>query len=467
MSWFSNLFKKKTSRPPAPTPRRSATLAIWARDEETKEGIARAFVDVVDPRYPMPVEGQTNDDGYFPLPDPVEYGRYTVEVHADGYGSVEKFVDVTGNHDEEFLLPSLAPPKQVVDMRPARAVGRLLLLPDNTPFNIKFVTAFDAGRLVYRKEFGQLRDYAKWTRDTGGNGWRVFVAGWSRTGFDYRNIPDYYTRVLPDLNMFMSDEGLRGEAVCVCDGIPHELNEQNDLINKVMDVLAMFWLVEEANEPWKNEYDPQLHTFNWPGRLMAKGAPPAGTSPYPYIPSRGYNTHHSPRTEDWARKCGKDSYEIYNETHALTYGNEPPGFAEDEKPGSRVNNARHAFAAGVGSRMFGPGGLAHGDTNTMQLCKIPGRIETFCTKRFFQGIDFVPAQAPNWTYARYGPSNPGVPMPIEDDLGPGKLTDHMHAMIGPNLAVVCNYYPSPGWYPKPINGWRIINYDDCAVLLER
>lgn len=335
---------------------------------------------------------------------------------------------------------------------------------DNSIYRIKWVTAFDAVRLVHLKEFDKLRSYAAWTRDVGGNGWRMF-GNWSRTGLDYRNIPDYFTRVIPDTNSFMRDEGLGGELVCICDGIPGDWQAQDDFINRCRAEIATFLLIGEVNEGFKNGYDPQVHQYP-AGRLMTKGAPPPNEL---YLPSRGVTAHHSPRTEDWARKCGKDSYDIRKVTQDAVFDEEPPGFAEVLKPYSRVNNPNHAHVAGVGSAMFCPGMVAHGDTNTMQLCIVPGPIETECTRRCFAGIDFVPLEAPTWTYARYGPSNPGVPMPVEDDVfpAPGRLTDHMHAMIGPGVAVVCNYYPSSGWVAKGVNGWRVNVQDGGAVLLEK
>jgi hypothetical protein len=363
---------------------------------------------------------------------------------------------------------SVTPPMVIARPSALKVDGPLFRrVTDNVVQRVKYVTGFDAVRRIKLKEFDHLRKFAKFTRENGGNGWRM-LGNWSRTGLDFRNIPDYFSHVIPDLNSFMSDEGLAGEFVCICDSIAADMSEQATFVNRCRDTLADFLLIGEANEPWKNGYDPQGHVYA-AGRLMTKGAPEAGTWPWPYVPTRGFSVHHSPRTEDWARKCGKDSYEIRGATQDAVFDEEPPGFAEQQKPWSRVNNEHHAHSAGVGAGMFSPGMVAHGDTDTMQMCNVPGPQETLCTKRCFEGIDFVPAEAPTWLYARYGPSNPGIPMPVDDDVfpAPGRLTDHMHAMIGPGKAVVINYYPSPGWVAKGANGWRVVTQDEGAVLCER
>lgn len=96
---------------PRPTPPpRVATLAIWAKDDQTGLPIAGALVDCLslDP----PVDGVTNQDGYFALQ--LTTGRtHVVEVHADRYPSVVKEILLTGNRDVSFPLTAAAPPVPV------------------------------------------------------------------------------------------------------------------------------------------------------------------------------------------------------------------------------------------------------------------------------------------------------------------------------------------------------------------
>ena len=453
---------RKPKPPPPPPPKVKATLAIWVKDADTGAPIRNAPVDIVSEWFLPPVDAYTNGDGYAAFQ--VEVGvTHLVEVHAEGYGSVTQEVRFIGNRDVNFFLPRTVPPTPAYDLRPLHADGPLFRLPDGQIWRWKMVTAFDAVRLVHVKDFDRLKKYAKWTRDVGGNGWRIF-GGWSRTGFDYRNIPDYFTRVLPDLNSFLRDEGLRGEFTAITDGIPSDEGQQADFLNRCLDVLADFLFFEYANEPWKNGLDPQRFAIRRAGRLVAKGAPPAGTSPYPYVPSMGYSAHHPPRDDEWFRKAGKDSYEIRNnDTHDVVVANEPIGFAEQSQGGSRSSDAAKAFIEGVSAAMFCPGVTAHGDTNTLQLCNVPGPNEDRCVREVFRGMDLVPLEAPLWQYGRYGPDAPATPMPIAND----EQSDRLHAMVGGNQAVVCNYFPSPGWVAVGINGWRVKAQDGAFVLCER
>lgn len=362
--------------------------------------------------------------------------------------------------------PSPAPD---ADLSAVHADGRLFRYANGLPWRWKLVTAFDGFRRFSRGELAALKAYAAWTRSVGGNGWRVF-GNWSRTGFDYRKEADYFQQLVSFAH-FLADEGLKGEFVCVTDGIPSSETEQRNFLGTCADILAGFpWMFDQkVNEGYKNGMtEPQKYTVQRDGLLVSNGAA-AQDAPL-YLPSAGYTTIHPPRSDDWARKCGKDAYETYRESHDPVVPDEPKGFWEkDEESGSRTGNTLHAFSAGLGAGLFCPGITAHGDSNTMQLCEVPGPRESKCVSEEFRGVDLIPLDAPNWQYARYGENNPGIPMPIEDDGPPSgiRLTDHMHAMINGGQAVVCNYYPSPNWVAKPANGWRIVEQDGSFVRCER
>lgn len=364
----------------------------------------------------------------------------------------------------DYLPP--APPRPAADLSAWYPSGPIFRSASGAPARWKMVTAFDSPRLVKTGEFDKLKRYARWTRDAGGNGWRGF-GGWARTGFDYRNVGDYFTNVLPGWAALLGDEGLRGEFVFVCDGIPSTFEEQYGFINRGMDVLIRFpWIVGTlANEPWKNGLDPQrFDTIRRQGFLLSKGAPPAGTTPYPYVPSLGWSDEHPPRENEWFRYPGKDAYEIRNNwTHDVVVPTEGIGFSEGVIAGSRTNDARKAFTMGHSSAMFCPGQTAHGDTNTMQLCEVPGPNEDRCVRELFRGIDLVPPDAPTWTYGRYGPDAPPTAMPIEED----PASDRMHAMVGPSGAVVANYFAADSWRPVPRDNWRVTYHERTLVVLER
>lgn len=117
-SWFTNWFKAKPKQAPTPAPIREATLAIWAKDVVTGAPIPNAAVDLFEPDFPAPEDGRTNQDGYYARQ--VKVGSHLVEVHADGYNSVMKNIEVTSNHDERFELTA-EPGSVVVAARPVRA----------------------------------------------------------------------------------------------------------------------------------------------------------------------------------------------------------------------------------------------------------------------------------------------------------------------------------------------------------
>ncbi len=116
-SWFTNWFKHKA--PTTPAPIHEATLAIWAKDAETGAPIPNAAIDFFEPDFPAPEDGRTNQDGYYARQ--VKVGSHLVEVHADGYGSEMKAIEVTGNHDEPFALTAKQVEAPVTPARPVRS----------------------------------------------------------------------------------------------------------------------------------------------------------------------------------------------------------------------------------------------------------------------------------------------------------------------------------------------------------
>jgi hypothetical protein len=117
--------------------------------------------------------------------------------------------------------------------------------------------------------------------------------------------------------------------------------------------------------------------------------------------------------------------------------------------------------------MFTSGITGHGDSLTMQRCVIPGPIETECIRQLFRGVDAAPLEAPLWTYARYGPANPGVPMPVHVPAGETEASARLHAMVGPSTAVTVNYHALFGWEPVGANGWTVAHTDGPLVICTR
>lgn len=355
-----------------------------------------------------------------------------------------------------------------------RVVGPLLH-DDAGPYTLKPCTGFDAKRLFDAGGLPQLRAYCAWIRDVGGNAVRVFMRGWRVTGWDPGGVD---INALTDFCLFLRDERLRLIGTCICDDIPVGASAQIRDVEAIADVFATFdhCVGETMNEPYNGngEFATVMHDVQRAGLLWARGMcrPDADPNDFgdphnrPYTPSLGVTTYQSgrsmaddPAMDDWMRKVGKDGYEIRTGfTRDFAWNNEMLGAAETRQRGRRSNDPRQFFMAGVAAGLFEKAITGHGDSETMQRCVVPGPVETACIRELFRGVDFVPALAPTWRYARRGPSNPGVPMPVEEDTADND--ERMHAMVGDAEAVACNYgHLRPGhasaWHPRGINGWRV------------
>jgi hypothetical protein len=274
--------------------------------------------------------------------------------------------------------------------------------------------------------------------------------------------------------------GLRVEFCAVCDYIPEGLTAQQQFIDAVAAVLAEFdhAVLTFGNEPYQNMENPEEITPpNALGLLMSRGmCNPNDPNALPYLPSAGFTTYQTVRSDDWPRKVGKDGFEIHNGfsdafrgTKDACINTEMIGAAETYQPGRRSNRPDEFFMAGVAAAMFTSGATAHGDSLTMQQCVAPGPIEAKCAAELFRGIDAVPIDAPTWRYCR--PGLYAEQMACESDPLDSLDDVRIHCMAGPTQAVTVNYrYLLPGhdaWTPKGVNGWRTVLQDGPYVLSER
>lgn len=352
------------------------------------------------------------------------------------------------------------------------------LFDDRGPWRWKMATAFDALRLICLGQTEFVRTYGRWVKSIHGNGLRAF-ANWSVTGLDYRLVPGYFDKVR-QLCALTHSEGLRLELCGVCDYIPPTLSEEQDFLEQLAEVLAEFEhaILTFGNEPYQNMQDPERIVRPAVDVLMARGmCNPNDPASLPYLPSAGFTTYQTIRSDDWPRKVGKDGYEIRNGfegfegTHDATINTEMMGAAETYQPGRRSNRPDEFFMAGAASALFTSGSTAHGDSLTMQRCVIPGPTEQECARQLFRGIDSVQIDAPTWRYCRYGLGEDIIAVePDPVDVAEGNDI-RIHCMAGPTEAASINYhYLEPGhqvWKPQGINGWRTVRQDGCLVLSVR
>lgn len=418
-----------------------------------------------------------------------------LQIAAQG-GTAEDMVAAVRQSPEWQALQAAAPPISPPSALEGPSIAGALrgeqqgrgprLVDDVGPWRWKMATAFDALRLVTTGDFARLRDYCAWVVGIGGNGLRVF-GNWAVTGLNFTQVPDYFGH-LRSLCLLTRDYGLRMEFCAVCDHIPLGFGAQQQFIQQVADVLAAFdhVVLTLGNEPYQNMENPERFAIPQTAHLLVSRGMcnPNDPDARPYLPSAGFTTYQTVRSADWMRKVGKDGWEIRNgfggdATHPPFPGTkdacintEMIGAAETYQQGRRSNDPREFFMAGVAAAMFTSGATMHGDSQTMQWCNVPGPIEAECARQLFRGIDLVPIDAPTWAYARYGPSHPPVPMPVEPDPIDGDGDEvRIHAMVGPTRAVAINYrYLLPGhdaWKPQGSNGWRTIGQDGPCVLSGR
>lgn len=98
-------------------------------------------------------------------------------------------------------------------------------------------------------------------------------------------------------------------------------------------------------------------------------------------------------------------------------------------------------------------------------------LRRLCDFTAAQRLRLVPIDAPTWSYSRYGPAHPSVPMPVVLDPRDADETSRMHAMVGPTQALAVNYNAAlsgrEDWTAQPTSGWRIVRQDGPVVLCER
>lgn len=331
------------------------------------------------------------------------------------------------------------------------------LYDDRGPWRWKMVTAFDSLHQFTKDD--DVDRYLDWALATGAAGVRVFC-GWKQRGFDYRTTPDFWNN-LRHYAAHCYDRDLRVEFCGVQDFIPDTFGEAQAFLGALASQLAPFdnATLEYSNEPWKN-FPSNINAVSVPPmQLQARGSAPPDSPPYKSV---GYTTHHGPRDSDWYRRVGKDCYDIQQVTNDVVVANEP---TRGQVTG--YNTAEH-FIAGAAAAMFSRahGCTAHGNSDTMQLAVVPTSQEAALVHAMFNGIDHVPIDAPVWAYARYGPDNPGIPMPVQEDTWGND--PRMHAKVGDRQAVVINYRGHlHDWTAQAANDWHIDEQIGPLVLCSR
>lgn len=471
MSWFSNLFdnlfKRKPPAPPAPPPVRWATLGIWAKDNLTGKPIEGALVDVYDPAFPAPIDGRTNEDGYFPIQ--VKQRTYTVEVHAPGYLSLEKDVAVLGNHDEIFELMSSRPVWDANQEGALTSQGPVFL-NHGEPHRWLGCTAF---MLPLRHADGEdVDDFLDWAVMTGFNVLRCFFGMYyvpqqiqkmprlltpAQTKAFLEKAASRHVRVewtVGDLQMLITDDDPTKRLAKVRDWYDGQINVLKDFTELVT--------AETVNEWFKNGVDPKFI-----GRFGYGILQTSGNYGPPCEPRLDYGTTHTPRDEEWPRK-GKELYDLYNGFDPdlpggvrIPWVSDEPMGADETSKGNRSNVPNDFFDDAAVCALMGAGGTFHCQDGIYG--RVPGPVQQQCGDAYVAGSRSVPLDAALGQYTRGGLAD----SPLEHD---DNLALRTFARLQGDRATAVVVRPTAAWKAVPRNGWQIISVagpDDRVIHLAR
>lgn len=163
--------------------------------------------------------------------------------------------------------------------------------------------------------------------------------------------------------------------------------------------------------------------------------------------------------DGWVRYVGRDVYKAYEETRRAACADEPMKQSVD-------GSVEHWRKAALFSSMFAAWFTLHGNSDTLQICRLPSAAEDACLAEASRVIDCVQVDAPNWLYARYGPNAPAVQMPVERG-GEDDSTIRVYAMVKPDNTEAVAIDLHSNRTLKPINGWSVVYAEPGFARLKR
>lgn len=220
--------------------------------------------------------------------------------------------------------------------------------------------------------------------------------------------PDYFDQLRPFVDHLWNKYGLRVEFVIFADTgeIMPDVNEQNAHAERVVETLkdAPNVFIEIANEPSAHVNMPGGDARAYElcqrvrnrGLLIASGAGDGQNA-------GDYVTPHTPRDEEWPRKA-KDVLDVRDVSGKPTVGDEPIGFAEVEKPGSRATSATDAAYYAAAAALMGAGSTFHSDCGVNTVMLEP--VQAKALAAWMAAASWVPSDAQLSPYMRGG-SIPG------------------------------------------------------------
>lgn len=251
---------------------------------------------------------------------------------------------------------------------------------------------------------------------------------------------DYYDLLRQFVELTQS-RGLRVEIVALADadarsdgtgGLMPTLEQQQDHVARTVQALAGTWgaVLEYSNEAFKNaDRVEQIHAdCHAAGLLCAYGTKlPDGDIPTVWPILDFLTPHDHERKDEWPR-TSRGYGEIVDALKVPVVADEPIGFAEVARPGSRATSADDAAYFAATMAMFASGSTFHSDDGVASRLFSP--VQKEAAKAWTWAARWVPPEAQLAAYQRGGDCGTGGigEMPIEHcDLETGAPSRDLRA----------------------------------------
>jgi hypothetical protein len=286
--------------------------------------------------------------------------------------------------------------------------------------------------------------------------------------FTPANTPDYYRKLRAFVDETQS-RGLRIEFVYFADadarsdgtgGLMTDRTSRQAHIDAIRAALLGTWGVNHSlsNEAFKNFEDAESYTIDPALGPRTYGTKlPDGDIPKVWKILDYLEPHDHERKEEWPRTV-RGYGEIVDALKVPVVANEPIGFAEVARPGSRATDANDAAWFAAGMQMFAAGSTFHSDDGVASRLFQP--VQKAAAKAWTWAARWVPPEAQLAPYQRGGAGGgAGVgDMPLEHrDLGEGvepmALRTFAKRVGAYEHAIAIR--PSSGWSAVPRDGWRV------------
>jgi hypothetical protein len=448
-------------------------------------------------------ERVTNADGYAVCDVLTTLTAAVLTVNANGFAPYSATINIpVRNVDLMMVPPGLGIRDDQMRLDPLVPLAPPVVLPDelyvdgpifrkkkdNTAWRYKLVSNFYA---IQRWDRGEdLSGWLAWTKQVGGNGWRVFCQ------FKLGNPSDPCppTQLSPArIAQFVDwayQQGLYIELTVLTDTQAEGFNMSlADKVARVRDVLAAVAhkpnvFVEIMNEPFKNGDGVKdicdalgLRTKSNRPCLMATGNYDIVGQEDTFF-GLDYVGDHPERKDAWSGEAGKTGHFVYDGWAAASAENgkgwagfhgqnvaiisdEPIGAAEIPVPGRREANRNHWEEAGGGFGIGASGGCGHTDAGSgwdsvtssaigNRPLQVPGPVQTQCITAFFAAMDFFPADTFAGQYTHDGLSN----HPLVS-VAPAPVAVEIAARICGGKAYAVAAMPTAAWAAVAVPGWTI------------